>query len=159
MSNQKFATALLKGWDGPFFPDNLAKLQCLYDSKTGITEGYLEKVGEQDFRGLITAIPDLKTEDAEYAYPWFRGLEIAEKDRKILILFPYCHDYEKSDGTRTNWHIAVHTQGNVNQELLQSTIERIICGFENLKTEEQLALNLLYRRDPHFGNGPLSADW
>lgn len=106
MSNKRVGTAL-PGYYGPLFPKGLSELQQkAYDCNGGhLRYRRLYKSFERlsVFRQFVVK----RTKDN---YLWFHAAEFKVGSSTILILIPWCQDFDFQHGTTSDRHMAIYTK-------------------------------------------------
>ena len=106
MSNKKVKGALLEGYEGPFFPRSLERIQKRFAYETVrwnkiLFDDVADALHDGEHFGHIT------TSDG---YVWADGISFMLHKTKFMVLFPMALDTnERIDGTQADRHVALYS--------------------------------------------------
>ena len=126
MSNAQMSDATLRGYSGPFFPDYIRKLQeAFYGKRSFSFNGSNLDIFGLGVPGFV-GTKRLKTTGDGYC--WFWSMHFKTRTGKVIILFPWGQDFEGSDGTSADRHIALHTDGECTDADIRTIVAQIISA-------------------------------
>lgn len=115
MCDDKVHTALLKGWDGPVFPESLEGLRVAQVENQVLTWAELREAGNLASGFFHSDKP--MTSDR---YFWYLALYFFQGENKAAVLFPWHQDHNAEN--KSDRSIAVYTKGEVDLERLISQL-------------------------------------
>ena len=122
MSNEKVTIALLRGYSGPFFPDDLAAIQKRFNyHPERFNDMLYERVRERLGRGArLKHFPQTSDVTSPTKTPWSHGISFMLRGRRFKILFPMALDSDKRDGSFALRHVALYGPEDITFQEVQS---------------------------------------
>lgn len=125
---------VLEGFDGPFYPENIDDLNDVFASYN-YCGSLLSETGKkiEGFKKLLHRQVTLGSN--RVGYSWFWGLEFNFGGNKIVVLFPWVQDWNKTDGIQLDRSIAMFVEKSVLYFLPDFLINRMIAELLNVRQE------------------------
>lgn len=135
MSNFKKLEALLPGYQGPFFPPCIEALQQeLYVKNDLNFSGFILV----SIAGKIPGFRKMERPRTSDDYWWFWSMNFETSKTKIAILFPWSQDFRREDGTSSDHHIALYTNGkNESDDDIERIVKQILDAYKSWSQEMQ----------------------
>jgi hypothetical protein len=141
MSNKRVTDAVLPGWNGPFFPEGVPRLQQAFSSCQVCTGAQLEQIGVELGKelGAEVACERPVTEEGlgNPHYTWFWSVVFKWTGKKVAILFPWAQDWGKRNGTQTERCVAVYHVDELSDPVRPELVRKIL----ELFSEKLQAMN------------------
>lgn len=105
MSNKKHTDAILRDYDGPFFPPSVDDL-LEHLNQAGEWSGERAEQVAEALGGSAWASRPVTSD----GYRWFLSLDFPAGSGSVVILIPWWNDWGKQDVPQSDRSIAVHTK-------------------------------------------------
>ncbi len=121
MSQAQISTPL-KGWDGPFFPSQIAILNKMF-AQSGfnppIITDVLKRVRYFQLKNIISG--DMRKSDphivtTDDGYKWLGGLRFECKRGEVMVILPRMNDTLGKDGVPLDRAVTFYTKGHANYQ-------------------------------------------
>lgn len=133
MSREKVRTSL-EGYEGPFFPKYLDKLDTLFEA-TAASDLVLFTIARGiETKGLINILQSFEATTSD-SYHWFLVLRFKISSGEVAVLFPYKKSYEKGKPALDR-SIAIYTKGKKIPAEIEIILKGIQCGLFKIRHEE-----------------------
>lgn len=133
MSNEKVESAKLSGFNGPFFPRELDRIQkrFAYHAER-FNEQFYAMVRERMGRGArIKHYAQTSDIERQVLSPWPFGISFPLHGKHYKILFPSALDSDRNDGTYATRHVALYVREEATEEELAKAAKYAAHVFTN----------------------------
>ena len=124
MSKQRYTEAILKGFDGPFFPPPIDQLMEAKERLGNVNGMNLDVIGRR-----VEGFSYCRGAQTSDVYSWFWALLFKKGEGEVAVLFPWAQDWDKVDGTQSDRSIAVYTQ-EVDEQAANLVLQELTASFQ-----------------------------
>lgn len=132
MSNEKVLDAKLAGFNGPYFPGVLGRIQKRYAyHPERFNEMFYDRLRERIGAPRLKHFPVTSDVTSPVRSPWPVGIQFRHGGKQWKILLPNALDSDKKDGTFAARHVALYCQGDPSPEEIEEAAKFVAHVFAN----------------------------
>lgn len=125
MIDTRHLTAMLVGYDGPFFPTSVDELGRLLGKFKALNGQWLRNAVKD-----ISGFERVARPTTSDGYTWYWSFEFVSGPGSMAVLLPWSQDWSRRYHTQPDRSIAVYTKdldGATMEQILQVLIEAVEC--------------------------------